>query len=441
MATEPAGAPKTVTWTDTARFDTGEWVSLCDDPSELRLKCTQGLREARREQATQACAHYEQALAAAEVAEDDGRLDESRQIIELVMNHLQDSMASSEFEGRLRAIAAKRAAGASTTTTTTNVASSEEEETRRSLKAAATTAPAVEEEEEEDASGGASLTRTKSLQELEASEDEEIGLLVDLARDRDAPRRREDDGGGVAAPETPTPETETEKENKIPGAGRDDESEKENAPASDPAPGALSEMSSLVPAEIVLMAHACFLAGRVRERLGETTEARAFRVVGLKYARCVPGEMPKDATVPRFEIPKRKEWWDEDEERAERERGVFAKMGEEEEDEGEESDEGGGGREEGGGWEEGGGREEGGGGETRAQSRLSEHFFRSVKRSRRDSDSLECDDDDDDGEEEDGEKDGERSRKHASRKHHRRKHKKAEREKKRRKKKKSHSRR
>ena len=285
MATEPPGAPKTVTWTDTARFDTGEWVSLCDDPSELRLKCTQGLREARREQATQACAHYEQALAAAEVAEDDGRLDESRQIIELVMNHLQDSMASSEFEGRLRAIAAKRAEGASTTTTTTNVASSEEEETRRSLKAAATTAPAVEEEEEEDASGGASLTRTKSLQELEASEDEEIGLLVDLARDRDAPRRREDDGGGVAAPETPTPETETEKENKIPGAGRDDESEKENAPASDPAPGALSEMSSLVPDEIVLMAHACFLAGRVRERLGETTEARAFRVVGLKYAR------------------------------------------------------------------------------------------------------------------------------------------------------------
>ena len=82
-----------------------------------------------------------------------------------------------------------------------------------------------------------------------------------------------------------------------------------------------------------------------------------------------------------------------------------------------------------------------GGGETRAQSRLSEHFFRSVKRSRRDSDSLECDDDDDDGEEEDGEKDGERSRKHASRKHRGRKHKKAEREKKRRKKKKSHSRR
>ena len=96
-------ASKTVKWAEAAEArdaDTGEveTVELHDGPSQIRLKCLQELKEARAQQSPSGVTFCERALEAAEAAEGEDRLADAEQILELIIGHLQDAMATPEFQ-------------------------------------------------------------------------------------------------------------------------------------------------------------------------------------------------------------------------------------------------------------------------------------------------------------------------------------------------------
>ena len=280
---------KSVRWAEAAEArdaETGEVeeVALDDGPSKIRLKCLQDLKEARAQQGRSGVTYCERALQAAEAAEGEDRLEDAEQILELIIGHLHDAMATAEFQMLLVNLRAHQA----------QERWAREDTRARQLRHDARATPWDNrggQGEGENGSGAGeardgaqglgqllpppALTRQRSTEDLEATEEESRGLAAAEAAASYAtddvpavtPKLRDGHGGdGVDEDD---------------GEGDGDEGALLGGPIEDQ-----------LPDEYVLMAHACFLAARVYERQGKIALATQHRDVGLRYAQVQPGMHP-----------------------------------------------------------------------------------------------------------------------------------------------------
>ena len=302
VATNPAPI-KTVRWASRCEalcVDTGAKITeeLCDSPSRIRTEATQQLREARalahQQAATSLC---ERGLRAAELAEEHGKLKDAEMILAAIVTQLRRRLAAPEIASWLD---------------------------RQRLRLASIDAEIRDETEERgrlqrrlmssvSANGGQRMLetpvmiRTKSLEELQADEDE---LGVPEGAPSSAPRtpepvvgqllppRREVENDENAAPggdETPaacdvvvaaaSPERDGDERGDtghdgggaVPAADvASEEAPSEHHPVADRASS---------PNEVALMARACFAQSRVHTLRGRREEAETAREAGATYAR------------------------------------------------------------------------------------------------------------------------------------------------------------
>ena len=321
VATNPAPI-KTVRWASRCEalcVDTGAKITeeLCDSPSRIRTEATQQLREARalahQQAATSLC---ERALRAAELAEEHGKLKDAEMILAAIVTQLRRRLAAPEIASwldrqrlRLASIDAE-------------IRDKTEEHRRLQRRLMSSVS----------ANGGQRmletpvLIRTKSLEELQADEDElgvpeaegaegegapsrAPGTPEPVGRQLLPPRRRVENDENAAPAEDEThaacdvvasASLERDGDSSDAGGahGRADLRDGEGAvPATDVAPEeapsegdpgadrASSSSSPLAPNEVALMARACFAQSRVHTLRGRREEAETAREAGATYAR------------------------------------------------------------------------------------------------------------------------------------------------------------
>jgi hypothetical protein len=211
---------KSVKWASAAEArdaDTGEVepVALNDLPSQIRLKCVADLKEARAQQSQSGVTFCERALEAAEAAESEDRLQDAEQILELIIGHLQEAMATPDFQAFLASLRAQQAhdrwagddarererrqliqdkmliqgpAGAAGAAGQAGQQAGKQEGREGDARQgqpwtlASMLPPPHAQQHGEGEGGPPTLTSSASSEELEASEEESRGLLADVAR-------------------------------------------------------------------------------------------------------------------------------------------------------------------------------------------------------------------------------------------------------------------
>ena len=333
VATNPAPI-KTVRWASRCEalcVDTGAKITeeLCDSPSRIRSEATQQLREARalahQQAATSLC---ERGLRAAELAEEHGKLKDAEMILAAIVTQLRRRLAAPEIASWLD---------------------------RQRLRLASIDAEIRDKTEERGhlqrrlmssvgANGGQRMLetpvmiRTKSLEELQADEDE-LGVPEGAAAGGEGapsrapgtpepvgsqllpPSKRRVENDENAAPgrdETSaaacvvvvaatSPERDGDEKGDAGGAhGRADHAAADVTPEEAPFEGdpasSSSPSSPLAPNEVALMARACFAQSRVHTLRGRREEAETAHTEGATYARmCATfGDVPDDFPADGF---------------------------------------------------------------------------------------------------------------------------------------------
>ena len=324
VATNPAPI-KTVRWASRCEalcVDTGAKITeeLCDSPSRIRTEATQQLREARalahQQAATSLC---ERGLRAAELAEEHGKLKDAEMILAAIVTQLRRRLAAPEIASWLDRQRLRLAS--------IDAEIRDKTEERRRLQRRLMSSVG--------ANGGQRMLetpvmiRTKSLEELQADEDE-LGVPEGAgAEGEGAPSRAPGTPEPVGSQLLPPSKRRVENdENAAPGrdetsaacdvvvaaasperdgdekgdtGGAHGRADRDGAvPAADVAPkeaptegDPVADKISLSPAvspplapnEVALMARACFAQSRVHTLRGRREEAETAREAGATYAR------------------------------------------------------------------------------------------------------------------------------------------------------------
>ena len=317
VATNPAPI-KTVRWASRCEalcVDTGAKITeeLCDSPSRIRTEATQQLREARalahQQAATSLC---ERGLRAAELAEEHGKLKDAEMILAAIVTQLRRRLAAPEIASWLDRQRLRLAS--------IDAEIRDKTEERRRLQRRLMSSVG--------ANGGQRMLetpvmiRTKSLEELQADEDELGVPEAEGAEGEGAPSR----APGTPEPVDPpivTPVKEAggkrrergsgprrdfrgvrrRRRGRVSGEGRRREGRRgrrsrtrgsrrrrrhprRGAVRGRPWRRASSSSSPLAPNEVALMARACFAQSRVHTLRGRREEAETAHTEGRRTRGC-----------------------------------------------------------------------------------------------------------------------------------------------------------
>lgn len=316
VATNPAPI-KTVRWASRCEalcVDTGAKITeeLCDSRSRIRSEATQQLREARalahQQAATSLC---ERGLRAAELAEEHGKLKDAEMILAAIVTQLRRRLAAPEIASWLDRQRLRLA----------SIDAEIRDETEEHGRLRRRLTSSVSANDGQRMLETPVLIRTKSLEELQADEDE-LGVPEGEGASSRAPgtpepagcqllppRRRVENDENVAPGEDETPaacdvvaSASPERDGDSSDTGgahgradlRDGEgvdtagadvAPEEAPPEGDPVADRASSSSPLAPNEVALMARACFAQSRVHTLRGRREEAETAREAGATYAR------------------------------------------------------------------------------------------------------------------------------------------------------------
>ena len=316
VATNPAPI-KTVRWASRCEalcVDTGAKITeeLCDSRSRIRTEATQQLREARalahQQAATSLC---ERGLRAAELAEEHGKLKDAEMILAAIVTQLRRRLAAPEIASWLDRQRLRLA----------SIDAEIRDETEEHGRLRRRLTSSVSANDGQRMLETPVLIRTKSLEELQADEDE-LGVPEGEGASSRAPgtpepagcqllppRRRVENDENVAPGEDETPaacdvvaSASPERDGDSSDTGgahgradlRDGEgvdtagadvAPEEAPPEGDTVTDRASSSSPLAPNEVALMARACFAQSRVHTLRGRREEAETAREAGATYAR------------------------------------------------------------------------------------------------------------------------------------------------------------
>ena len=316
VATNPAPI-KTVRWASRCEalcVDTGAKITeeLCDSRSRIRTEATQQLREARalahQQAATSLC---ERGLRAAELAEEHGKLKDAEMILAAIVTQLRRRLAAPEIASWLDRQRLRLA----------SIDAEIRDETEEHGRLRRRLTSSVSANDGQRMLETPVLIRTKSLEELQADEDE-LGVPEGEGASSRAPgtpepagcqllppRRRVENDENAAPGEDETPAAcdvvasaslERDRDSSDTGGAhgradlRDGEgvdtagadvAPEEAPPEGDTVTDRASSSSPLAPNEVALMARACFAQSRVHTLRGRREEAETAREAGATYAR------------------------------------------------------------------------------------------------------------------------------------------------------------